>query len=343
MASQVEVHPSYEFTDQEWHNLPHAERNRVIDERARYKRNKRSGGVENRSVISEITTTNQADNDLHGQLLSLQHRISTMESQSQSGMVPGSIMGGRNEQANIRSRNSNNDNRSIRAMKLVISTQKSYSEVHLSQPSAGTMSYNELDSNADTCCLGSNFTVIAVTDRTADVYPYDTSYTPIKNVPIVSGATVYTDSLTGDSFILVIHEALYYGTKLGHSLINPNQLRQAGTMVWDNPFDTYHGMTIDTDMIDVQLETKGTKIRFQTHAPSDDELANLPHLHLTSDDKWEPARVVLGNVQHTVTGTQIQEILLSDQTKYTAYSEPKTDEAILHSVNSVFLEIWSRG
>ena len=53
---------------------------------------------------------------------------------------------------------------------------------------------NESDSNADTCCLGKNWTILNYTSRTADVYPYDNAYTPMKDVPIVSGATAYTDT-----------------------------------------------------------------------------------------------------------------------------------------------------
>ena len=84
---------------------------------------------------------------------------------------------------------------------------------------------NELDTNADTCCIGFNFTVLRMKSRTADVYPYDPSYKTFYNVPIVSGATTVMDSIIGNSFIMVINEALYYVKKLNHSLINPNQLR----------------------------------------------------------------------------------------------------------------------
>ena len=72
----------------------------------------------------------------------------------------------------------------------------------------GIVSNNETDSNADTCCLGKNWIVLDYTMRTADVFPYDDSYDPITNVPIVSGATAYTD-MDGTTFILVIHEALF--------------------------------------------------------------------------------------------------------------------------------------
>jgi len=59
---------------------------------------------------------------------------------------------------------------------------------------------NESDSNANTCCLGNNFIVYAYTSRTADVYPYDNKYMPAKDIPIVTGATAYTDS-TGVTYI----------------------------------------------------------------------------------------------------------------------------------------------
>ena len=56
------------------------------------------------------------------------------------------------------------------------------------------------------------------------MYSYDTSCEPMCNVSIVTGKSRYTDRDTGRFFIIVINEALYYGKKLGHSLVNPNQL-----------------------------------------------------------------------------------------------------------------------
>ena len=67
------------------------------------------------------------------------------------------------------------------------------------------------------------------------MYPYYASYEPMCNVLIVTNASTYTDRNTGISFIIVINEALYYGKKIGRSMINPNQLQSYGTMVWDNP------------------------------------------------------------------------------------------------------------
>ena len=80
-----------------------------------------------------------------------------------------------------------------------------------------------------------------------DVYAYDKFIKPLSNVPVVSGATAWDDPITGQTYILVVNEALYYGTKLDHSLINPNQIRSFGVDHWDNPFDKSN---IRVDLLD---------------------------------------------------------------------------------------------
>ena len=105
------------------------------------------------------------------------------------------------------------------------------------EPPAGTIAVNESDTNADTCCLGKNFIVQSYTNRTVDVYSYDTSAAPIQDVPIVTGITAWDCPSTGTTYLLVFNEALYYGNKLDHTLINPNQIRHNGIDYWNNPYD----------------------------------------------------------------------------------------------------------
>jgi hypothetical protein len=86
------------------------------------------------------------------------------------------------------------------------------------------------------------------TTRTADVYAYNKLYKPLEGVPIVAGATACDDTATGMTYILVFNEALYYGSKLDHTLINPNQVRNYGIAgFWDNPFDKERGLLIDVN------------------------------------------------------------------------------------------------
>ena len=82
-------------------------------------------------------------------------------------------MGGRNEQANLISSNNGND-RSVRAVKTKrINAQVTTGDYDIEEPEPGNISVNELNTKADTCCLGSNFTVLRLTSRTSDVYPND--------------------------------------------------------------------------------------------------------------------------------------------------------------------------
>jgi hypothetical protein len=59
---------------------------------------------------------------------------------------------------------------------------------------------------------------------------------PPPNVPIVTGATAITNATKGATFILVFNEAIWMGTHLEHSLLNPNQMRHHGITVQDNPY-----------------------------------------------------------------------------------------------------------
>ena len=95
-------------------------------------------------------------------IISIQERISEIESNTGYGQhrASGSIMGGRNERENLISGNNSNDC-SAKAVKLKrINAQVTTGGYDIEEPQPGKISVNELDTNADTCCLGSNFTVL---------------------------------------------------------------------------------------------------------------------------------------------------------------------------------------
>ena len=63
----------------------------------------------------------------------------------------------------------------------------------------------------------------------------------------------------------MINEGLYYGNKMDHSLIYPNQIGAYGIYLWDNAYDTTRNgeLSIELDeAIRVQMKTQGTKILF---------------------------------------------------------------------------------
>ena len=70
----------------------------------------------------------------------------------------------------------------------------------------------------------------------------------------MNGATAWDDPVTQHMYILVINEALYYGTKPDHSFINPNQVRSYGLNFWNNPFDKEKGLSIELeDSVDINM------------------------------------------------------------------------------------------
>ena len=161
-----------------------------------------------------------------------------------------------------------------------------------------------------------NFVVLEYTTRKVDVYGFDKNNPPASDIPVVSGATAYDDPITGQTYILVINEALYYGSRLDHTLINPNQIRHFGIPLWDNPYDPAHTLSvgpIDQHGTLIPLQTKGTRIFFNSRSPSSDELATCPHVHLTSKDDWNPPAVnmnmQISDLSTTVPPDGLKEVL----------------------------------
>ena len=150
----------------------------------------------------------------------------------------------------------------------------------------------KLDSHADTVVLGSNAVVLHYTGNECEVSPYSDEYEAISNVPVVRGATLWTDQNDNQGYILVFNEALWMGDSLPHSLINPNQLRAYGTLVQDNPFSR-DPLAIEPPNNDVTIPlfTLGTIIYADTRVPTQEELSALPHVVLTSDSPWDPHHI----------------------------------------------------
>ena len=92
----------------------------------------------------------------------------------------------------------------------------------------------ELDNHGDTTVEGKNCAIIKIMDRSCDVAPFLETYTPMKDILIVSAAIGFT-SENGRNYILFLHEALYM-PDMRHTLISPNQCRHFREKVQDNPY-----------------------------------------------------------------------------------------------------------
>jgi hypothetical protein len=193
-----------------------------------------------------------------------------------------------------------------------------------------------------------------MTQRTADVYPYNSSYEPLLNVPIVTGATAWTCPSTRTTYILLFNEALYYGNKLDHTLLNPNQVRHNGIDFWDNPYDKDKELSIQVDRgPTIPLEYVGTKLQFESRVPTRQELENCEHIEMTSDKLWEPGEVKLGqtkskrsNMRTTIkrisTTFNAEHPYSHSRSENYHYSDPSSIDSIIHQIEPSMIDIRER-
>ncbi len=138
-----------------------------------------------------------------------------------------------------------------------------------------------------------------------DVHGYSPELVPLRNVPITSAATVWVDPRNGQSYLLVLHECIYFGERLPHSLLCPNQLRHNGLQVDDTPtqFDSRstHCIFDTTYNLKIPLSLRGVVSYFETHLPSPSDIVDLPRVELTSPADWGFSSAGLAEQQATQT------------------------------------------
>ena len=148
----------------------------------------------------------------------------------------------------------------------------------------GHISRNEMDTHADTCCAGSNWSLLETTGEFCEVSPFLGTYEPVSEIPLARCCTVWTDQSNSSEHLLVADQMLWFGTKLPNSLINPNQLRAYGLIVNDDPFDNTRQFGIDSENLFIPFDTTGTVVHFDTRVPTEWEKSHLPVILLTGED-----------------------------------------------------------
>jgi hypothetical protein len=107
----------------------------------------------------------------------------------------------------------------------------------------------------------------------------------------------WDDPGSGEVIILYIHEALYFGDRMSHMLLCPNQLRANGWTVQDVPkqFDaeSAHAITDPSGHLTMPLEMNGVISYLPMQLPTDKELADCDFYDLTSEVPWGALQPVL--------------------------------------------------
>ena len=92
---------------------------------------------------------------------------------------------------------------SVRKIAKNITTKTEYQH----RPQSTSHRHIELDTHADTTVLGLNCAVLSYTGKECEVSPYSSQYEAVQNVPVVTGATVWTNAADGTAYLLIFHES----------------------------------------------------------------------------------------------------------------------------------------
>ena len=146
--------------------------------------------------------------------------------------------------------------------------------------------------------------------RTVKVNAYSNDYKPKSGIPIATCATVWNNPDTGEDFMLVVNEALYFGDQLDCSLWNPNQLRAQGLVVNDVPRqfqrDSTHSIIIPSQQLEIPLHLSGIISGFESRKPSlaEWEDSSIQKIELTSMEAWKPASVTFAEKEATISSVR---------------------------------------
>ena len=117
-----------------------------------------------------------------------------------------------------------------------------------------------MDTHADTCCVGDNWTPMHYTGEICEVSPFLNTYTPVQDIPVARCCTVWTDD-DGNEYLLVGDEMLWFGTALENSLINLNQISAYGLSINNNSFNE-NELGIDAEELFIPFDTTGMVVKF---------------------------------------------------------------------------------
>lgn len=163
----------------------------------------------------------------------------------------------------------------------------------------------ELDSHADTCVVGKD-TALIIQDfeRPVQVHGYLGDVGKARNCKTVSAVVAYDHPETGETFFLVIHQAILID-KMKKILLCPMQLRDNGLRVNDeprfmssNPTNEHNTISVPNSMGDgldlrIPLDIQGVFSGVHVRVPTSEEFeasAVANRIELTSEDiEWDPA------------------------------------------------------
>ena len=108
------------------------------------------------------------------------------------------------------------------------------SELSLESDMLPSLSRTDLDSHANMVVVGRNVAIINDTGRRAEVSPFTPDYDSLHSVPIADAAIRYDCPFSGDTFLLIVRNALSVPA-MDHNLIPSFIIREAGVDIRCTP------------------------------------------------------------------------------------------------------------
>ncbi len=182
-----------------------------------------------------------------------------------------------------------------------------------SEQESGEVSRTELDSHADSPVVGRNALILAHTGKTANVTGFTKDLGRCMSVPIVTAAIAYDHEYTGETSIILIHNALHFKS-MENNLIPPFAIRMSGAEVNEEakclakePTINHHSIFWPSEInkhqqeIRIPLQLHGTISYFPSRILSRQEVHNHYHFNLSPNcAEWNPHNESYASQEHSM-------------------------------------------
>lgn len=168
------------------------------------------------------------------------------------------------------------------------------------------------DTHADTTCVGKHAYIISqVMGKSIEAVPFSPSLGTVKDLAIVNAAIAYDNKTTGETTILIIHNAIFV-PDMENILLCPDQARENDVTVNLTPtrYDpsSEFGLTW-SDGFHIPFYSNGPVPSINVRRPTEAEMRRYDiHRHLTGSHDWDPYEDDSLDQSEVYTASSIQRI-----------------------------------
>jgi hypothetical protein len=150
----------------------------------------------------------------------------------------------------------------------------------------------------------------------------------MSEIPIVKATLAYDNPMTGETLILILEQALYFGNKLSHILLNPNQIRFNGVEVDDalkflapKDKDSMYSIYFPKEGVRIPLMLEGCLSIFNICTPMLQEIHECPNLLLADHNtEWDPHSTLFKSQEESYEDAKNHPRILNNRKVYSLLS-----------------------